>query len=165
MGKLTVAREVAKITKFKLFHNHLVFDLVDSLLVPSVGDFWEVVTNMRTIMIAAAARNKVEGVVSTFVYVKGEDHPIRDIRTLQKKNTIQPCWVQLTCSNAELKRRVVLHDRKATKKISTVKGLQKLLTKWTMNEAIPLSNSLVVDNTNLTPKQVAKKIVSHFSLQ
>ena len=31
-GKLTVANELAKITKFKIFHNHLTVDLLNSLL-------------------------------------------------------------------------------------------------------------------------------------
>ncbi|MBD0327065.1 MAG: AAA family ATPase, partial [Pyrinomonadaceae bacterium] len=31
VGKLTVARELAKLTGFKVFHNHLAVDLVESL--------------------------------------------------------------------------------------------------------------------------------------
>jgi len=31
-GKLTVAKELAKLTKYKIFHNHLTVDLIGSVL-------------------------------------------------------------------------------------------------------------------------------------
>jgi tRNA uridine 5-carbamoylmethylation protein Kti12 len=31
MGKLTIAKELARLTEYRVFHNHLVFDAVEAL--------------------------------------------------------------------------------------------------------------------------------------
>jgi tRNA uridine 5-carbamoylmethylation protein Kti12 len=59
VGKLTTAEELSKLTGYRIFHNHLTIDLVNSILDYGSKEFNEFVDRYRLEMIGAAAKNKV----------------------------------------------------------------------------------------------------------
>src|SRR5687768_11271742 len=71
-GKLTVANEVAGLTGFKVFHNHLSIDCVKPVFEFGSEAFWRIVLTIRAETIAEAAREGID-ILHTFCYAKGTD--------------------------------------------------------------------------------------------
>ncbi len=62
VGKLTVARELAKLTGFRLFHNHLTVDLVSSIFDFGSEPFVLLREQIWLAAFAEAARNELRTV-------------------------------------------------------------------------------------------------------
>ena len=69
-GKLTVGRELARLTGLRLFHNHLTNDLAHEIFPERNADFGDLVARLRLDVFEAAARAEVS-LVSTYVYAAG----------------------------------------------------------------------------------------------
>ncbi len=164
-GKLTVAKELAKITKYRLCHNHLSNDLVSSVLDFGKGSFWEIVRDIRLQILEAAAKNKTEGVIVTYCYSQGEDE--KDIQRYMarlKKYRVRFLFVHLHCDPQELLRRVKEPSRQKYKKIQRTTTLKALLKKKEFFTPIRHDSTISIDNTNRSPKTVARKIKKAFQL-
>ena len=79
-GKLTVARQLSKITGYKIFHNHLTFDMVKSVLDKEHKKFWNYVNKFRYDMIKILSKEKIN-LILTLVY--DADHP-NNIKNIEK---------------------------------------------------------------------------------
>ncbi len=73
VGKLTVAKALARLTGYKVFHNHLTIDLVESIFDWGTRPFWALVDKYRLELVETAARENIPGLVFTFVYAKPND--------------------------------------------------------------------------------------------
>ncbi|HEU4798188.1 MAG TPA: AAA family ATPase [bacterium] len=73
VGKLSVANALAKLTGYRVFHNHLTIDLVRSIFDWGQGPFFSLVDRYRVELIEAAAKANIPGVIFTFVYAKDQD--------------------------------------------------------------------------------------------
>jgi len=71
-GKLTVATELAKLTGFKLFHNHVSIQLVQSIFEFGTKIFWRLTGKYRLEMIEEVAKAGID-TIFTFVYSRDED--------------------------------------------------------------------------------------------
>lgn len=163
-GKLTVAKELSKITNYKLFHNHLAFDFIDSIVDFKKPYFFDLVHKTMLEGITLAAKENIQGLVFTFVYFHPEDKKfVQKFIQIVKKNNGKVHFVKLYCSESELFKRIKSDSRKSTGKLKTNKELRKQL----MNNVyakVPFGNSLAIDNTKIAPKLVAKKIKSFYNL-
>lgn len=164
VGKLTVAKELADKTGFKLFHNHLSVDLVTSIFPYGSEPFWPLVRNIRTEMIEAAVRENVD-VIFTFVFAVGEDEDlINSYINIVEQAGHEVCLVQLKTTTDELSRRVGGDSRKVYKKISSPEGLKKYMEQYSLLTPIPDRDSLIIDNTHLSPSVVADQIMHYYHL-
>lgn len=164
VGKLTVAKELAALTGYKLFHNHLTVDLVESIFKFGTPLFWKKVRFLREYLFSEAAKNNIN-LIFTFVYAKGEDDEIvNKFIDIVESNGGEVCLVQLKTSVDELKKRIVKKDRKQFKKMIKINSLEKWLKKYDLFSSVPGVESLVIKNTNLSPKEVASQIVAHFRI-
>ncbi len=68
VGKLTVAREIAKLTGFKVFQNHLVVDLVESIFEFGSEPFVELREKIWLAAFAQAAEANLSGLIFTFAF-------------------------------------------------------------------------------------------------
>lgn len=66
VGKFTLGKELQKLTGYKLFHNHLTFDLIGSLFDVDADVFFGLNNRVRLDLIEAAAKHKIKGVIMTF---------------------------------------------------------------------------------------------------
>ena len=66
-GKLTLARELQTATSFKLFDNHVSIDCVRSVFEFGTEPFGRLVGRIRLDVLAEAARQRIAGVIFTFV--------------------------------------------------------------------------------------------------
>src|SRR6266540_39745 len=125
VGKLTVARELAGLTGYKLFHNHLTVDLVGALFDFGSEQAERLSTKFRLEMFQEAALADLPGVVFTFVYARGDD----DGFVQQTIDAVEPhggtvYFVLLTCEEQELLRRVTHESRASFGKIRDAEQLQ-----------------------------------------
>ncbi len=59
VGKLTVARELARLTGFKVFHNHLSIDCIEPIFDFGTPSFFRLIELIRAETVAEAARENV----------------------------------------------------------------------------------------------------------
>src|SRR5690349_1494558 len=163
-GKLTVAKELVKLTGFRLFHNHVSIEFVQSLFEFGSKPFWRLTDKYRTEMMEEAAKEGVD-TIFTFVYGKTTDDPfVRSVLRKVKAHGGKVCFVRLQCRRDELKRRVTSKFRKSRGKIATKKLLSQVFKKFDLDSEIPFEPSLTIDTEAQSPREAAKTIVRHYSL-
>ena len=85
VGKLTIAKELSRRTGYKIFHNHLTIDLVESIFTWGTKDFNNLVSKYRLELIEAAAARNVN-LVFTIVYAGiSDDQFIKEVKENENK--------------------------------------------------------------------------------
>jgi len=82
-----------------------------------------------------------------------------------KKHNGKVNFVQLSCNEKELSKRVKNISRRKHAKIREVNTLKKTLSKYDLLSPIPFVDSYTIDNTNLSANKTALKIKKHFKLK
>lgn len=164
VGKLTVAKELAKITGYKVLHNHLTVDLISSLYEWGSPKYWEYLRDIRERLLSNLAKDDVN-IIFTYVYAAGEDEEVME-KMFKKveENEGKVLLVQLTTSVEKLKERMVSEDRRQYKKMSKKESLDKWLEQYKLFETYPNRQNIVIDNSNKTPTEVANVIVEKYNL-
>ncbi len=166
VGKLTVAKELSKKTKFKIFHNHLVSDLLSNFFDFGTEEFAEKFSYLWTYLFKEILKNKDEGLIITLVYGlqtlegKNDKDFFLKIKNKGEKNESEVFFVKLECSEEEIKKRIVSKSRKKYKKLTSPFALEKIRKKYNIDNKVPFLESIVIDTTKMNPSQVAKKILT-----
>lgn len=165
VGKLTTARELSKITGFKLLHNHLVNDLVEVVYPFGTPGWLDAVHIYRSDILRRAAKAKLKGLILTFVYAKPTDDAYLDkfIREMRRYKC-KVLFVHLTCEKERLFERVKHPSRKLFGKIKTRKTLRSVMKRHDIFPDVSFSPNLMVDNTAKSPMKVAAEIKRHYRL-
>src|SRR5687768_1623582 len=164
VGKLTVARELAALTGFKLFHNHLTVDLVAAVFPWGSPPFWPLVQRFRREMFEEAASEGVD-LIFTYYYVHPDDEPgLRELiePVLNSRGSVH--FVQLTCAREALLTRVTDESRRAYRKLADPVALGRLLDAGGSLEPVPFADSLHIDTTRVPPAEAAQLIATHYDL-
>ena len=161
VGKLTVARELANITGFKLFHNHLAVDLVGSVFEVGSEPFVELREKIWLAVFSEAAAAGLSGLIFTFAF----DHTVRDTFIEHTRKVIESSggeilFVELRCSTEELESRIEHPSRKEFGKLSDVESFRQLKEAGAFVDPGILEQRLVVDTTSLSASDAANIIVS-----
>jgi chloramphenicol 3-O-phosphotransferase len=165
VGKLTTANALAGLTHFKNFHNHLSFDLAKAIFAFPSPAFLQLMETVRLSSFEAAARERVPGLVFTFVYATPEDDGfVRRTIDVVESHGGKLAFVRLYCDAATNERRVVGEDRRRFGKITTVDALRRMLASGKLGAVVPFRDSLEIDTSSMEPDAVARRIVRHFSL-
>jgi predicted kinase len=165
VGKLTVARELAKLTGFKLFHNHLVVDLVGSVFEFGSQPFVELREKIWLAVFSEAAAASLSGLIFTFAF----DRTVRSTFIEHTREVIESSegeifFVELKCSTEVLEQRIEHPSRKSFGKLSDVADFRQLKEAGAfVDPGIP-QERLVVDTTSLSASDAANLIVSKFGL-
>ncbi len=164
-GKLTVATELAKLTGFKLFHNHVSIQFVQSIFEFGTKTFWRLTGKYRMEMLEAAAKEGID-TIFTFVYSKSEEDDgfVKQVVQRVRAHGGQVHFVRLYCDREELARRVKASQRKRMGKVNTEKMLSDLFRRYNLDSAIPFLKSLSIDTTKQSPGNVAKSTARHYKL-
>jgi len=163
-GKLTVATELAKLTGFRLFHNHVSIQFVQSIFEFGTKTFWRLTGKYRMEMLEEAAKEGVD-TIFTFVYSKGEDDRfVRDVLKRVRSHRGQVCFVRLYCDRKELVKRVKTSQRRGMGKVGTEKMLSDLFQRHNLDAEFPFRKSLSIDTTKQSPRNVARSIAGEYRL-
>jgi AAA domain len=159
-GKLTVARELAKLTDFKLFHNHLTVDLAASLFPHGSKDYFDYVQSLRLEAFERAAKAKIS-LIFTFWYSSISQPSVEKYQHAIESRGGKVLFVRLYCRPEILEERVVNASRQNWK-ISSVTDLRAALENT--GDVIP-GTHLEIENSDLSPEIVALEIVEKLELQ
>jgi hypothetical protein len=126
-GKLTVAQELVTVTGYKLFHNHLVVDLLQTVFEFGSPEFVTLREEFWLSIFDAACRSSLPGLIFTFA-------PESTVRPAFIGNVIKTIadaggevdFIQLTCPLPELKRRMGSLSRLQYKKLTSVPLFEQL---------------------------------------
>jgi broad-specificity NMP kinase len=164
VGKLTVATELAKLTGFKLFHNHVSIQFVQSIFEFGTKTFWRLTDKFRLEILEEASKEDVD-TVFTFVYGKAADDAfVRNVIHRVKLHGGRVCFVRLYCDEQTLAKRVKAKDRRRMGKISTKSKLHGVLKKYDLASQVPFQSSVSFDTTDKSPKRVAELVARHYKL-
>ena len=127
-GKFTIAEALRARHGVHNFHNHLTLDVARALFDFGSASFWDLVSQLRHVSLAAKAVDPHAVVSLTYCYSAPADNG--DVRAIQhivesKGGVFQP--VYLECDLAELRRRVVEPNRRRMRKIGSVEGLDEFM--------------------------------------
>ncbi len=161
-GKLTVAREVARLTGFKLFHNHLTVDLAASLFKRGSPEYMEYVRSLRLEAFQRAAQANVD-LIFTFWYSNISMPSVERYRDVIESAGGTIHFVHLHCRADILEQRVVTDSRRC-KKIDSVADLRVALEQYGAADTIS-NTALEIDNSDLEPTVVAERIAAFFNLE
>jgi len=165
-GKLTVAKELFKITGYKIFHNHLTMDLVKSIFKKDTKLAYSLIKEIRLLVLKTAAKEGINGIIFTFSDVSGDNYVFskKVLHAIEKQGG-NVFFVRLFCKKEELFRRVGNGSRKKFEKFTKRSLLEKALKKWNFEKIVPFKETLQIDNTNLSAKKVAIQIKQYFKLK
>ena len=165
VGKLTVAEELAKITGYKVFHNHLTVYWVNSFFEFESPEYKKLFHNFIVQLIEAAAGSNMPGLIFTFCYAYPQDTKFIYLLKRKVENKGSKFYlVQLTCKEELLYQRVKTASRENFGKIKQESSLKKVLEEYNLFTPIPKLKSLRIDNSNKSPKEVAKMIKEYYKL-
>ncbi|MGZ5440342.1 MAG: hypothetical protein ACXW4P_03825 [Thermoanaerobaculia bacterium] len=165
VGKLTVARLIAARTGYRLFHNHLSIDLVDSLFPKGTDLHSQVLRKLRLFLLEEAAKSDMAGVLFTIGYqANRHDRFVRAICARVVMHDGRVSRVALTASGEALRRRVVGTDRRRYGKITSASKLELALRIGDYAAPTADGNVHVIDTTNLSAAEVAREVIARTHL-
>jgi AAA domain len=166
VGKLTVARELAQLTGFPVFHNHLAVDLVGAVFEFGSRPFIELREKVWLAVFSQAVAAGLDGLIFTFAY----DRTVRggfigDTMRLVEGEGGKVLFVELSCSDEELEKRITDASRKRFGKLISVEQFRRLSEAGAfVDPGIP-AGRLVVETTGLSAPDAAGLIVSRLGLE
>jgi hypothetical protein len=165
VGKLSVARELSRLTGFRLFDNHVSIACAESVFDFGTPPFGKVVGTIRTLVFDEAARADVS-LVFTFVYACPEDTPfVERVCRLVESQGGRVLFVRLLCAREELERRLPHPERARARKLASLDTLREVTERYDIFSPVPGRESLEIDNTDVAPEEVARLVIGHYRLK
>ncbi|WP_407570114.1 AAA family ATPase [Deinococcus altitudinis] len=162
-GKLTVARELCRLTGLRLFHNHLTVDLAGSLFPHGSPEYFDYVQHLRREAFGRATAAGVD-LAFTFWYSRESRPSVAAYRRVIESGGGEVFFVRLWCRPEVLEGRVADPSRQGWK-IASVPDLRAALEAYPDSfETIP-GTALEIDTSDLLPDVVARQIALHFGLE
>jgi hypothetical protein len=164
-GKLTVSKELATRTDFKLFHNHISIDCVKPVFEFGSAPFWRLITRIRLETFAEAAREDVS-LIHTFCYAKGQDdEQFWDFIAAVEENGGEVHCVLLICDDKTRRQRIVADERKQIGKLTDPDSIDLSREKLDLFSPLPGRETLVIDTTDIEPAEAADRVIEYFGLE
>jgi len=169
-GKLTVAEELAAITGFKVFHNHLTVNAVRSIFEFGSPEYIEALDRVRVDMLAHAARAGVD-VIFTFVNARRHetarpgysDTFAERVTDEVERAGGRVAFVQLCPPVHVLEDRVMRESRAKHGKLRDLDLLRQDVHRLELYDRLH-PGDLSIDNTATTPREVAELIRAKLDL-
>jgi shikimate kinase len=175
VGKLTVAKELFKLTKYKVLHNHMIIDFIGELFGHKRPWTLEQTEAREWIHFELTKRliNTGNSFIFTHTYSKSyvSSTGMTDLAFVKKIEKIVTrtggifCPVYLKCSEEEIFNRIKNESRKSHRKLKSLKTMKELIKNQDYKTPALIKNNLLIDTTKISPKIVAKKIKDHFKLR
>ncbi len=173
VGKMTVGYELAKLTGFKLFHNHMTIELLLNFFSYGQPQFHRLVREFRRRIFEEVAASDLPGLIFTYVWALDQTSDkaiIDETCDLFRARGGEVYFVELEAELAERLRRNETEFRLAQKPSKrqledSRSGLLETDQQYKMNSADDFfyeENYMKVNNTNLSAAETAQKIVDTF---
>jgi hypothetical protein len=164
VGKLAVATELAALTGFKLFDNHVRFNFAQRLFDFGSERFWKLESRLSRLILEEALDAKVS-LISTFIAPTPAVMTFLDpYLILLEKSEGEACFVELACEQSVHELRVQSAGRAEVGKLTSVDALRRLLARSDSQLRPGRYTSLCINNTELLPGEAARQIAAHYRL-
>ena len=157
-GKLTIARELAKLSGMALFHNHLIVDAVHAVFPFGSEAFVKLRERFWLDTFSEAAKADL--------YLRaGGTRGVRFCRTCQIACSIRRRQSDLCCAvpKDEQERRIMAPDRAAHGKLRSVDLLRELRAQFDASMADMPEPAITIDTTTVQPGDAAVAILAAIS--
>lgn len=159
VGKLTVGRHLAERTGFRLFHNHLAFDLALSLFKFGSTEFSDLREEVWLSSLVRAASSDLSGVIFTFtpeITVRDSFVPALQERISGAGGVVH--FVELTCAPDELHQRIAQPDRAKYAKLRNSAKYERFAAQGGFDRPIMPTPDYLVDTTHMSADEAAERI-------
>lgn len=176
VGKMTVGRELARLTGLKLFHNHMTIELALNFFEYGEPAFYRLVSDFRRRVFEEVAASDLRGLVFTYVWaleLEAERTYVEGAADIFRAHDASVYFVELYADLAERIRRNE-HAARLAEKPSKRDVEASLALMLEHNQKHKLNtdgaffhtdNYLKLDNTHLSPEDAARRIVEAFNLE
>jgi hypothetical protein len=164
-GKLTVAQELASMTGFKLFHNHLTVDLLLSVFEFGTPSFVDLREEIWMSVFTQAFQDQLPGIIFTFApepTVRPEFIP-NMLRAITSTGG-EVDFIELVCPLPELMRRIDSPSRFQYQKLTSPALLEQLHSDGSLDTAHMPKPLLSIDTSLFTPAQAATQIAQTLNI-
>lgn len=160
VGKLTVARELARLCGLPLFHNHLTVDLVSSIFPFGSEPFVRLREEIWLATFRQAARDNTS-LIFTFAPERTvRPHFIDDTNNVVESSGGKIIFVELTCAEPVLQERLVNPTRSEFGKLNSIEQYRELKDEGAF-QFPRIASTLSLDTTNTDPEVTAQLIADH----
>ena len=159
VGKLTVANELAGLTGYKVFHLHMLADMLEPVFGFDGQGFVKLRNTMWPMVIEQAVADQLPGLITTFVFEGSvPEELVGNVcdYVIEAGGSVR--FIELICEKAELDRRLASPERSHFRKITSVEDFNRILATGHFTMPHGLSETLTLDTTHLSPAQAATKI-------
>jgi hypothetical protein len=155
--------ELAVLTGFKVFHNHLTVNPLVALFERNSAPYSRLLREFRVRMLEEAADAGVD-LIATWAYPRNAEEAARAYFAAVESRGGRVHLVRLVCHRAVLLERVGDEARRAMDKLTDPSRLDDLLDDRFEPRQLPFGESLVIDTTDLPPREAAVRIAAHYDL-
>ena len=163
-GKLTVAQHLARLTGFRLFHNHLAVDLLLSTFDFGTPPFVELREQIWLSVFEQAARARLPGLIFTFApepTVRPTFIPALLDQVARNGGHIH--FIQLICPLDELRRRLDFPSRREFGKLTSLSLFDSLHHAGAFDPTPMPPPILTLDTSLASAESTAEAIVKHLN--
>jgi hypothetical protein len=175
VGKMTVGHELAQRTGLRLFHNHHTIDLALRFFPYGTPPFHRLVGEFRRRILEEVAASDLPGLIFTYVWAFDDTRDaaaVEEWASIFRRRDGRVVFVELEASQAERLRRNETEFRLAEKPFKrdleqSRRQLLELDAKYQLNSDDAFDRRpdyFRVDNTALTPADVADMVIERFQL-
>jgi hypothetical protein len=166
VGKLTVAKELSALTGYKLFHNHLVVDLLLSVFPFGSPQFVDLRESIWLSVFDQAGRAGLPGLIFTFA----AENTVRQSFVTKAQDAVAAnggtiFFAELVCDERELQQRLDTPSRRKHAKLTSWAQFQELKAAGAFSVPRLPEPSVTVDTGKFDPKNAALQIAKECGLK
>jgi len=176
VGKMTVGHELAQLTSFKLFHNHMTIELVLNFFPFDHPQFGKLVGEFRRRILEEVAASDLQGLIFTYVWALNDSADkmcIDEYTAIFRDRGSDVYFVELEAEQTERLKRNNTEFRLAHKpsKRDIARSQHNLLDadkRYKLNSSNDFfyqENYLKINNTSLSAAETARMIVNAFGFR
>ena len=173
VGKLTIARHLARITAAIVVDNHWINDPILKLVIVDGSaavpeSVWPQVAKVREAVLETIVTLAPLATNYIFTYAGSNEDPadrkaFDDYREVARQRGSQFIPVRLLCNERELVRRIQSEERKGRKLTDPTEAIQNVRTFTPLDPRVP--GTLSLDVTHLSAEAAASTIAANFALR
>lgn len=175
VGKMTVGLEIAKLTQFKVFHNHLTIDLLLNFFEYDSSQFKKLNREFRRRIFEEIAKSDLPGLIFTFVWafdLADDGEYIEEVSGIFRREGAEVFFAELEADEEvrlERNKTELRLEHKPSKRnlkksedhLVRLSGEHKL----NFDGKIFGDNYIKINNSNMSAKETAEKIVERFNFK
>lgn len=163
-GKLTIAELLAARTGYRLFHNHMVVDMLLDIFDFGAKPFVEMREELWLSMVDQCARSGTD-----LIFTFAPEHTVRptfipELLRITSAANVEVHFIELTCTPGILAGRIGAASRHRYKKLTSPRLFNELYSIGAFTTENLPTPELSIDTSQLTPAESADRIIQRLQL-